>query len=324
MKNAIVRTFAAAAVALLSLAATAATDKPECIAPAKPGGGFDLTCKLAQSGLQELKIIKEPMRVTYMPGGIGAVAYNAIVAQRPADGNAIVAFSGGSLLNLAMGKFGKYTENDVRWVAAICTDYGMVAVRADSPYKTMKDLMEALKKDPTKIVFGAGGSVGSQDWTKAALVAKAAGIDAKSFRFVAFEGGGEAFTALLGGHVQVVSGDASEATSQLEAGKIRVLAVLADERLPGPLASIATAKEQGYNVSWPIIRGFYVGPKVSDADYKHWVDSFNKLLAAKEFAKLREDRGLFPFSKTGADLDAYVKQTVPEYKKIATEFGLIK
>src|SRR5512138_3300941 len=98
------------------------------------------------------------MRVTYMPGGIGAVAYNAIVAQRPSDGNAIVAFSGGSLLNLAMGKFGKYTENDVRWVAAVGTDYGMVAVRADSPYKTMKELMEALKKDPTKIVFGAGGS----------------------------------------------------------------------------------------------------------------------------------------------------------------------
>jgi putative tricarboxylic transport membrane protein len=324
MKRVIGRLVAAIAIVLIAQTALAATDKPECIAPAKPGGGFDLTCKLAQSGLQDTKLIKEPMRVTYMPGGIGAVAYNAIVAQRPADGNAIVAFSGGSLLNLAMGKFGKYNENDVRWLAAIGTDYGMVAVRADSPYKTMKDLMEALKKDPAKVVFGAGGSVGSQDWTKAALVAKAAGTDPKSFRFVAFEGGGEAFTALLGGHVQVVSGDASEATSQLEAGKIRVLAVLADERLSGQLASIPTAKEQGYNVSWPIIRGFYMGPKVSDADYKHWVDAFSKLLTTKEFAKLREERGLFPFSKTGADLDTYIKQTVPEYKKIAAEFGLIK
>ncbi len=324
MKNVIGRLVAAIAVILLAQTASAATDKPECVAPAKPGGGFDLTCKLAQSGLQDTKLINEPMRVTYMPGGIGAVAYNAIVAQRPADGNAIVAFSGGSLLNLAMGKFGKYNENDVKWLAAIGTDYGMVAVRADSPFKTMRDLMEALKKDSTKVVFGAGGSVGSQDWTKAALIAKAAGVDPKSFRFVAFEGGGEAFTALLGGHVQVVSGDASEATSQLEAGKIRVLAVLAEQRLPGQLASIPTAKEQGYNVSWPIIRGFYMGPKVSDADYKHWVDAFGKLLATKEFAKLRDERGLFPFSKTGADLEAYVKKTVPEYKKIAAEFGLVK
>lgn len=73
---------------------SAALDKPECIAGAKPGGGFDLTCKLAQQSLQDLKVTREPMRITYMPGGIGAVAMNAIVAQRPADANAIVAFSG--------------------------------------------------------------------------------------------------------------------------------------------------------------------------------------------------------------------------------------
>jgi len=324
MKFRIQRLAAVAALAFVAQAALAATDKPECIAPAKPGGGFDLTCKLAQSALLDTKMIKEPMRVTYMPGGIGAVAYNAIVAQRPAEGNTIVAFSGGSLLNLALGKFGKYNENDVRWLAAVGADYGMVAVRADSPYKSLKDLMEALKKDPSKVAFGAGGSVGSQDWTKAALIAKAAGVDPKTFRFVAFEGGGEAFTALLGGHVQVVSGDASEATAQIEAGKIRVLAILADERLPGQLGNIPTAKEQGYDVTWPIIRGFYMGPKVSDADFKYWVDAFTKVMATKEFAKLREERGLFPYSKTGADLDAYVKKAVPQYKQIAVEFGLAK
>ncbi len=324
MNRIVRRLLAAAAIAAFAQAAAAATDKPECIAPAKPGGGFDLTCKLAQGGLMETKLISDPMRVTYMPGGIGAVAYNAIVAQRPAEGNTIVAFSGGSLLNLALGKFGKYDVNDVKWLAAIATDYGMVAVREDSPYKTLKDLMEALKKDPSKIVFGAGGSVGSQDWTKAALVAHAAGVEPKNFRFVAFEGGGETFTALLGGHVQVASGDASEALGQLEAKKIRVLAVLADERVPGELNSIPTAKEQGYDVVWPIIRGFFMGPKVSDADYQYWVDKFNKLLATPEFAKLRQERGLFPFSKTGADLDAYVKQRVPEYRKIGIEFGLVK
>lgn len=310
--------------AVIGAPAWAATEKPECIAPAKPGGGFDLTCKLAQLGLQDGKLIKDPMRVTYMPGGIGAVAYNAIIAQRPAEGNTIVAFSGGSLLNLAQGKFGKYGENDVRWLAAIGADYGMIAVRADSPYKTLTEVVDALKKDPAKVVFGGGGSVGSQDWLKAAAVTRAAGVGHKNFRYVAFEGGGETSTALLGGHIQVYSGDASEAVTLVEAGKIRVVAVLAENRLPGALKDAPTAKEQGFNVTWPIIRGFYMGPQVSDADFQYWVGVFKKLLASPDFAKQRTERGLFPFDKTGADVESYVKAAVGEYKTLATEFGLVK
>lgn len=322
MKNSLV------ALALGCMAAVAAAgplDKPECIAPAKPGGGFDLTCKLAQSALLESKLIKDPMRITYMPGGIGAVAYNAVVAQRPAEENTIVAFSGGSLLNLAQGKFGRYNENDVKWLAAVGADYGAVIVMNNSPFKSLKDLMAAVKADPSKVVFGAGGTVGSQDWTKAALIAKAAGIDYKAMRFVAFEGGGEATTALQGGHITVYSGDASEVAEKLAAGApFRVLAVLSDKRLPGTLANVPTAKEQGYDIEWPIIRGFYMGPKVKDADYNAWVDTFKKAMATKEFDKLREERGLFPFALTGAELDGYVKKQVADYKKLADEFGLLK
>lgn len=320
------QTLLALALAGVAMSATAgALDKPECIAPAKPGGGFDLTCKLAQTGLMEAKLIKDPMRVSYMPGGIGAVAYNAVVAQRPAEENTIVAFSGGSLLNLAQGKFGRYSVNDVRWLAAIGSDYGAVIVTKDSPFKNLKDLMAAVKADPSKVVFGAGGTVGSQDWMKAALVARASGIDYKGMRFVAFEGGGEATTALQGGHINVYSGDCSEAAEKIGAGApFRVLAVLADKRLPGALADVPTAKEQGYDIEWPIIRGFYMGPKVSDADYKTWSDVFAKMMATKEFEKLRAERGLFPFSVTGAEADAYVKQRVAVYKKLVDEFGLAR
>lgn len=299
-------------------------DRTECIAPAKPGGGFDLTCKLVQSALLDSRSIEDPMRVTYMPGGIGAVAYNAVIGQRPDEGNVIVAFSGGSLLNIAQGKFGRYSENDVRWLAAVGADYGAIVVRKDSPFKSLKDLAAALKADSTKVVFGAGGTVGSQDWMKAALTAKLAGIDYKAMRFVAFEGGGEAITALQGGHVHVYSGDASEAASQIQAGaNIRVLAVMADKRLPGILADVATAKEQGFDVEWPIIRGFYMGPKVSNADYKVWADTFSAVMATPEFAKLREERSLFPFSMVGDELDAFVKRTTNNYRSIAQEFGLM-
>ena len=318
-------------LALLSLvmagvsgAATAGPlDKTECIAAAKPGGGFDLTCKLAQSALSEGKYTADPMRISYMPGGIGAVAYNTIIAQRPAEANTLIAFSGGSLLNIAQGKFGRYNENDVRWLAAVGSDFGAVIVAENSPFKSMKDLVAAVKKDPTKVVFGAGGSVGSQDWMKAALTARASGLDPKSMRFVAFEGGGEAITALQGGHVQVYSGDASEAEQQIKAGaKIRVLAIMADKRLEGSLASVPTAKEQGLDIEWPIIRGYYVGPKVSDADYKVWVDTFNKMLATPEFNKLRADRGLFKFAMTGNELDGYIKKRVAFYRTMAADFGL--
>ncbi|MFV0662853.1 Bug family tripartite tricarboxylate transporter substrate binding protein [Denitromonas sp.] len=314
---------------LIALAATlvlgsaqAAPEKPDCIAPAKPGGGFDLTCKLAQSGLQDAKLLDAPMRVTYMPGGIGAVAYNTVIANRPDEGGTIVAYSGGSFLNLAIGKFGKYTENDVKWLAAVGADYGAIIVRADSPYKNLKDLIEATRTSPAKVVFGAGGSVGSQDWMKSALIAREAGVDPKSMRYVAFEGGGEAITALMGGHVHAYSGDASEVQGHLNGGRIRVLAILSPERLPGDLAGIPTAIEQGYNVDWTITRGFYMGPKVSDADYKWWIAAFEKLQASPEFDKLRAERGLFPYNLTGERLTESVKQKVANYKQLATEFGL--
>ncbi|WP_272521597.1 Bug family tripartite tricarboxylate transporter substrate binding protein [Providencia sp. PROV202] len=315
----------AAAIFLVGVnQAMALPERTECIAPAKPGGGFDLTCKLVQVSMLETKEIEKPMRVTYMPGGIGAVAYNAIVAQRPAEPGTIVAFSGGSLLNLAQGKFGRYNENDVRWLASVGSDYGMIAVRADSPYKTLGELMDAFKKDPNSIVFGAGGSIGSQDWMKTALLAKAIDLDPRKMRYVAFEGGGETLTALLGNHVQVISGDISEMTPYISDGKIRILAVYADKRLPDALANIPTAKEQGYDIVWPIIRGFYMGPKVSDADYNQWVEAFQKLQQTDEFKKQRELRGLFEYNLSGPELDAYVKKEVENYREQARSFGLAK
>ena len=321
------RLAAAAVLATTTLgfgpAALAEPSRPECVAPAQPGGGFDLTCRLAQTALADGSVLKAPLRISYMPGGVGAVAYNNIITQRPAEAGTIVAFSGGSLLNLAQGKFGKYTVDDVRWLAVIGADYGAVIVRKDSPYKDLKDLAAALKADPTKVVFGAGGTVGSQDWMKAALVARAAGISHRSMRFVAFEGGGEGIAALQGGHVHVYSGDASEAASQIKAGaNIRVLAVMADKRLPGDLADVPTAKEQGFDVEWPIVRGFYMGPKVSDEAYKAWVEAFNRMMRTPEFAKLREERGLYAYSLTGPTLDTFVKRTTQGYRKAAEEFGL--
>ncbi|HEY3591407.1 MAG TPA: tripartite tricarboxylate transporter substrate binding protein, partial [Buttiauxella sp.] len=308
MKRTLLSCFTASALLLTTFNTLAAEvpSRTECIAPAKPGGGFDLTCKLIQVSLQETGVLEKPMRVTYMPGGVGAVAYNAIVAQRPAEAGTVVAFSGGSLLNLSQGKFGRYGVDDVRWLASVGTDYGMIAVRADSPWTDLKSLLAAMEKDPNSVVIGAGASIGSQDWMKTALLAQKANVDPHKMRYVAFEGGGEPVTALMGNHVQAVSGDLSEMVPYLNGDKLRVLAVFSNERLPGELAKIPTAKEQGFDLVWPIIRGFYVGPKVSDAEYQWWVDTFNTLQKTEDFKKQRDLRGLFEFNMTGQELDAYV------------------
>lgn len=301
-----------------------APSRPECIAPAKPGGGFDLTCKLAQSGFQELNLIDKPMRVTYMPGGVGAVAYNKIVANDRANGNAIVAFSTGSMLNLSQGKFGKYNEKDVKWLAAVGTDYGAVTVSVESPYKTLQDLVDALQKDPKSVSFGAGGSVGGQDWLQTALLAKAAGVEPSKMSYVAMEGGGEAIVAALGHHIQVISSGVAEVMPQVKAGKLRVLAVFADKRLTGEgLSELPTAKEQGYDVEWPVIRGYYMGPDVSDSTYNWWKEQFDTLLKDQKFAQLRAERELLPFAMTGEELKQFVYKTTAELRQVSTEFNLI-
>ncbi|MDF5977495.1 tripartite tricarboxylate transporter substrate-binding protein [Pseudomonas aeruginosa] len=263
--------------------------------PGVPGGGFDLTCKLAQSALVEAKLLSKPMRVTYMPGGVGAVAYNAVVAQRPGDAGTITAFSSGSLLNLAQGKFGRFDENAVKWLAAIGTSYGAIAVRTDSPYKNLDDLVKALKADPSKVVIGSGGTVGSQDWMQTALIAGRRDQSARP----ALRGPGRrrrdrrhraarrAHPGRQHRHFRLMP--------HILSGDMRLLAVFSEERLPeAAMANIPTAKEQGYDIIRPVVRGFYLGPKVSDEDYAWWKNAFDQLLASEDFAKLRDQRELFP------------------------------
>ncbi|CAN7477080.1 tripartite tricarboxylate transporter substrate-binding protein [Massilia sp. LjRoot122] len=295
----------------------------ECLVPSKPGGAMDLTCKLAQLGLRNQPSVPQ-LKLSYMPGGVGAVAWHTLGSQRRSEPNTLVAFSGGSVLNLARGKFGKASVDDVRWVAAFGTDYGMVAVPASSPYKTLGELLQALRRDPRRVLVGMSGTIGSQDWMKMALLVSKAGVDPRKMRFVALEGGGEQFVAMQAGHVQAISGDASEALLYAGRGTVRVLAVLSEQRLPGLLAGVPTAREQGYDVVWPLIRGVWMGPGVSDADYRRWVSAFASMEADPEFARMRAEAGLYPFSRTGDALTRYVKQSIADYNRQAAQFNLVR
>ncbi|WP_376988053.1 Bug family tripartite tricarboxylate transporter substrate binding protein [Bosea sp. R86505] len=318
----LILSIATLAATLFAVPATAQPAKTECLAGAKPGGGFDLTCRLLANSLQAAKIIRNPMAVSYMEGGVGAVAYNHVVGSRPADGGLVVAASSGSALLLAQKKFGNHDENAVRWVGALGADYGVIAVAPDSPIKSLKELVTEYAKNPAGFPIGGGGAVGSQDWMKAALIARAGGADPKKMRYAALEGGGAVTTALQGGHIKIAAGDASEMVKLIEANRIRVLAIMSDKRLPGVFANIPTAKEQGYDIEWPIWRGFYVGPKVTEAEYKWWVDTLTKLITTPEFKQEQETRGLFPFDMVGTQYDERVKADVKRFRALATEAGL--
>ncbi len=158
----------------------------------------------------------------------------------------------------------------------------------------------------------------------AASITSAAVTYPRKLRFVALKGGGEQFTAMQANHVQAISGDTSEALLYARDGKVRVLAVLAEQRLPGMLANVKTAREQGDDVVWPAVRGVWMGPGVSEADYRRWVAAFARMEAMPGFVHTRTQAGLYPFSLTGDALTRYVRQAVAGYSQQARQFKLVR
>ncbi|MBJ2156543.1 Bug family tripartite tricarboxylate transporter substrate binding protein [Variovorax sp. IB41] len=295
----------------------------DCVIPAKAGGGFELTCTLARDALQAVRPSRPPLGQRYLPGGIGAVAFDRIATGQLGGAGTLVAFSSGSLLNLAQGRFGPHPPSAVRWIATLGTDYGVIAVHRDSPYKRLQDLVAALRQDPSRMAFGAGGTVGSQDWVKAALLVRAAGRDHKAMRFVSFEGGGDALGALQGKHVDVFPGDAAEALQAIAGGAaVRLLAVLSGARLGGALTGVPTAREQGVDIVWPTVRGLYLSANVPDAAVRAWTAAFAEATASPGYAALRERHSLYPFALTGAALDDWVQARIKTYQALADDLGL--
>ncbi|MCB2016319.1 MAG: tripartite tricarboxylate transporter substrate binding protein, partial [Hydrogenophaga sp.] len=237
------------ALSLSALATQAHAFQPgntECIAPAGAGGGWDMTCRLVGKAMQDQKIISGTMQVTNKAGGGGGAAYAEVANKRNSDDNLIVAASSATATRLAQGAYPGNTMDQMRWVAAVGADYGMIAVAADSPIKTLPELLAKVKAEPSSVAFAGGSAVGGWDHLKVLIAARKAGIsNVRSVKYVAFDGGGEAVTQLLAGKVQAFTGDISEAKGFVDAGKIKVLAVMAPERLTGDFAKFPTAKEQG-------------------------------------------------------------------------------
>lgn len=296
----------------------------ECVAPANAGGGWDLTCRSVGEVLRELGLSPGMVRTTNLPGAGGGVAFANAVAQRDADPTVLVAASPSTTLRLAQGQYGHLTEDDVRWVGAVGAEYGVLAVATDAPWRDLSELLAAWRADPGSIVVSGGSAVAGQDHMKVLLLVDAAGIDPRSIRYVPFDGGGEAMTALLGGFVQVFSGEASEVEGQIAAGRMRVLTVLAPERVERPLADVPTAHEAGLDVDWVTWRGFYVPAGIGEERYREWVDVLDRMARSPEWEAARERNRLDPFFMIGDEFEAFVKEQVRDFRAMSREIGLIR
>lgn len=318
-----------AMVATTALAAAPAQaftpTNPECIAPANPGGGWDFICRQVSKLLSDQKLVPGTVQVTNMAGGGGGVAYAHVHAKRYKDDNLIVAASSGTTTRLAQGAYPGNTKEDVRWLASIGTEYGVIAVKKDSPVKTLPELMDKIKADPTSVAISGGSSVGGYDHLKVLIAARAAGIkNLRSIKYVAFDGGGEAITQLLAGSVQAFSGDLSEVRGFLDSGDVRVLAVLAPERLEGKFSNLPTAREQGIDALGANWRGLYAPGGMSDDAFAFWTDAIKKMTASPEWKKIRAASGLEPLDQTGDQIKTFVYDQIQAIHELSQEIGLIK
>jgi putative tricarboxylic transport membrane protein len=264
------------------------------------------------------------VRTTNLPGAGGGVAFARTVAQRGGDPNLLVAASPSTVLRLAQRQYGSLTETDVRWAGALGAEYGVLAVAADAPWLTLGDLVATLREDPGSVIVSGGSAVAGQDHMKVLLLARRAGVDPLRIRYVPFDGGGEAMTALLGGFVHLFAGEASEIEAQMEAGRLRALAALAPERLDGPLSGIPTARESGIDLIWITWRGFYVPAGISQEAYQGWVEVLRQVGASDAWAEARRQYRLEPFFVVGEEFEALVQEQVADLRQMSREIGLIE
>ena len=316
----------AAAIAPCTHAAQPAAWKPEqnveIIVGTAAGSGSDVTARLVQKLLQEKKLVERPTIVVNKVGGGGALAAS-YVTQHPGSGHHLFVTSPTMLTNHILGK-STVNWNDVTPLAQIGTEYVVFSVRADSPIKTGKDLIAKLKQDPAGVSFALANALGNHNHLAVGQIADAAGADTKKLKVVVFQSSSETATALLGGHVDVVSSPGSNVIPHAQAGKVRIIAASSEQRLSGPLANVPTWTEQGVKVvssNWRSV----VGPKgMTDAQVRYWDGVFAKMVEQDEWKKDVEAKNFENTYSNGAETRKLMESQYAELAKTLKSLGLAK
>jgi putative tricarboxylic transport membrane protein len=258
-----------------------------------------------------------------MAGGVGAVAFAMVAAERPADEDLIVATSTVGVTQMAQGRYPAPLET-MRYLAMLGADVGIIAVDNDSPIQTLAELTAAMAADPSSLVTAGSSGAGGWDHIRLLMVADATGTeDLSAIRWVQFDGGTDAVTQMMGGQIDVVSTDLGEIAGFVESGDIRVLAALSDEPVPA-FPDLPTAISQGVNVTGYNWRGLYTGGEVSDEAYAAWVERLETLYNSENWQTAATESGLIPIWRGGAEFEEFVRSEAQVMEDISREIGVIQ
>lgn len=269
----------------------------EMVVHTGPGGGSDVLARTIVVMLEKEKLLPVRMQVVNKTGGNAAVAA-AYLAEKKGETHTLGLITSVWIATPLTSAEAKVTLRDLTPVARLVFEPAVFAVRADSPYKTMRDFIEAARANPGKLKQ-SGGSLTSRDSIMRQALQQHTGT---KWAFVSFQGGGERVAALLGGHVDMMIIEPQEAGEQIRAGKMRVLAQIAEKPLPS-YPGVPTLKEAGYDVSVPPqIRALVAPPGIPKDVIAYWEDLFDKLHNTASWQKYVADNLLEEGFLTGPEL----------------------
>lgn len=286
--------------------------------PANPGGGWDSTGRALGNALREAGVASS---VTFenKGGAAGAIGLAQFYNASKGDPNALMVMGAVMLGGIITGK-PPVSVTQLTPIARLTTEYNVLVLPANSPFKTMKDVVEQLKKDPGSIKWG-GGSRGSTEHIAAAQIAQSVGVPASKINYVPFRGGGEATAAILGGNVTVGGSGYSEFQQYIETGKMRAIAVTSGQRVKG--IDVPTLKEQGIDVEIGNWRGVYGAPGITPAQRDALTAMVVKATQTKAWAESLAKNGWTPALLSGKAFDEFVDRDFSSLRATMVRAGMV-
>lgn len=288
------------------------------IVHSSPGSGTDVTARTIANILEKEKLVRQRVVIENKTGGSGAVAIS-YVAGKTADPYTIWIVAANVVIGQPLRAKMKVTYKDFTPIAMLAKDPSIIAVRADSPYKTVKDLVTAAREGPKPIIAGVA-SVGGAGHITTAMLATGAGV---KFSHVFFKGGAEAVVALLGGHVDFVAENPSEVFPLLQAKQLRLIGTATERRL-ADFPEVPTLKELGINAVFEIGRGVF-GPKDIPRDVvRYWGTALEKMVKTPAWKKYVQDHQMVESFMNDAELARFLDDMAGPLTQTMTSLGLLK
>jgi putative tricarboxylic transport membrane protein len=309
---------AAGATATFGLPASAqAITTIEMFVPAAPGGGWDQTGRSIEQVMRADGIVTN-FQFEHAPGAGGAVGLPKFLGSKKGKENAVMV-GGLVMVGSLIANKSPVKMTDLVPLARLTGEALVLAVPASSPIKTLAEFMTAFKADPGKVSI-AGGSAGGSDHILAGMMAKTAGIDAKKVAYVAFAGGGPAQAAILGAQVSAGISGYGEFSEQVKAGKMRLLAISSDKRLPG--IDVPTFKEQGVDVELFNWRGVFGAPGITPAQRAALIVLFDRMVAGPTWKAELEKKDWTGVYLAGDAYSAFLTAEIARITAILKDLGL--